>query len=273
MRSDKEVVMKRINWITLTAFVAFHVATIWALTFFSWQRLQLAGIVWAISLCPGIGVGWHRLLTHRGFRTHKWVEYVLVVCGYLALQGGAIWWVAWHRIHHRFTEVSGEDPHTPRDGSWWAHTGWLIFQRAQLKQPNVLLKYAPDLCKDRFQVFLNRFAWMPVTVLGLLVWAMSDFVLMMWMVFVPVTIGWHCTWLVNSATHLWGSRAFETKDDSRNNWWVALLTFGEGWHNNHHAHPVSPRHGIRWYQVDPNWYLIWAMKVFRVAWEVKLTSK
>ncbi len=262
--------MKKINWITLTAFAAFHVAAIIAVVkFASWENLKLAAIVWAVSLCPGIGIGWHRLLTHRGFKTPKLVEYLLTLCGYLALQGGAIWWVAWHRIHHRYTELRGLDPHTPRDGTWWAHMNWLILQRVELANKETLSRWTPDLCRDKFQVFLNRFAWLPLTGLGFAVWATLGFVPMMWAVFVPVTIAWHSTWLVNSATHLWGSRAFETKDDSRNNWWVALLTFGEGWHNNHHAHPVSARHGIRWYQFDPNWYVIVIMSLFGLAWNVK----
>ena len=263
--------MHKVNKKNFLAFLAFHAGVLAAVVFyFTWHRLLLAAIVLTVSLCPGIGACWHRLLTHRGYKTPKGVEYTLTICGYLALQGGAIWWVTWHRIHHRFTEQPGEDPHTPRDGKWWSHMDWMIHMDPKLKDKALLERHAPDLCRDKLHVFLNNFQWLPITVLGLGVLFTLGFPAMCWAVFVPVVIGWHSTWLVNSATHLWGSRAFNTKDDSRNNWWVAFLTFGEGWHNNHHARPVSARHGIRWYQYDPNWYFIAGLRLLGLARDVKV---
>lgn len=145
------------------------------------------------------------------------------------------------------------DPHTPNDGVFWSHMGWLVKGR---DGPEVMEQYAPDLLKDSFQVWLNRYFWLPVTLLGLSLLVFCSWQAMLWGVFLPVTFGWHCTWLVNSATHLWGSRRYDTKDNSRNNWWVALLTFGEGWHNNHHAKPVLAKHGHAWYELDLNWLCI-----------------
>lgn len=260
----------KLNRKNFFAMAAFHVGAIVAVVFFpSWKMLGLALLMYFISLCPGIGAGYHRLLTHRGYKTPKWVEYALTLSGYLALQGGAIWWVSWHRMHHRYTEQSGVDPHTPQDGRWWAHMDWLIHQNPGLKDPVLLVQFAPDLCRDRFHVFLNKFAWLPATIFGLVVLGWTGPVALMWAVFVPVVAGWHSTWLVNSATHLWGSRRFNTKDNSRNNWWVALLTFGEGWHNNHHANPVSVRHGKRWWEFDPNFYFIYFLQLIGLAKNVK----
>src|SRR5690606_19660157 len=117
-------------------------------------------------------------------------------------------------------------------------------------------KYAPDLAKDPFYRWLNKWHWVPVTVLGLGLLAFGGLPYLLWGVFFRVVFGLHATWLVNSATHLWGTRRFHTSDDSRNSWWVALLTFGEGWHNNHHAHPASARHGLAWYELDVTWLTI-----------------
>jgi stearoyl-CoA desaturase (delta-9 desaturase) len=220
----------------------------------------------------GIGIGYHRLLTHKGFQTPKLVEYFLTVCGTLALQGGQINWVVTHRIHHAFTEKPG-DPHSPRDGRWWAHMGWILRGTAQQHEEKVMRRYAPDLMKDKFHVVLNRFYYVPLIISGVVLFALGGVPALLWGVFVRVTFGLHATWLVNSATHLWGTRRFETTDDSTNNWLIALLTFGEGWHNNHHAFPTAARHGLKWYEIDINWWGIKALKLMGWARGIKLISK
>ena len=254
--------MKKTKWVTAVFIGLFHAGAVLALWFPSWQLFWLALAVWAVSLCPGIGACFHRLLTHRGYKTAQWVEYGLTLCGCLALQGGPIWWVATHRKHHKFSDEAGKDPHTPNDGVFWSHMGWLVKDR---DGPEILEQYAPDLLKDPFQRWLNRYFWLPITLLGLSLLAFCSWQAMLWGVFLPVTFGWHCTWLVNSATHLWGSRRYETRDNSRNNWWVALLTFGEGWHNNHHAKPVLAKHGYAWYELDLNWSFIRLLFFLRLA--------
>ncbi len=261
----------RVNRVTTSAFVIFHIGAVVALFFFSWKMLLLAIAMMTVANFPGIGMGFHRLLTHRSYKTPKIVEYVLTICGCLALEGGPIWWVAWHRVHHKYTEQIGLDPHTPREGKFWSHMGWLIWNDPVLHDRDILTKFAPDLCKDPFQRTINRFPWVPLTVLGLAflrIWGLPG---VLWGVFVAVILIWHATWLVNSATHLWGSQPYKITGtgDSRNNWWVALLTFGEGWHNSHHAFPTSARHGLRWYQFDPNWYGITLLKFLGLAWDVQ----
>jgi stearoyl-CoA desaturase (delta-9 desaturase) len=215
-------------------------------------------------------MGFHRLLTHRGFKTPRVVEYFLTVCGTLALEGGAINWVVTHRIHHAHTEVEGKDPHTPRDGRWWAHMGWILRGTAQQHEDAVLWRYAPDLMRDRVHLWINRLYYLPLVLLGVGLYAFGGWPLMMWGVFIRVTVGLHATWLVNSATHLWGSRRFESNDDSTNNLWVALVTFGEGWHNNHHAHPRAARHGVAWYEIDINWWGIRTLQLLGLAKDIKL---
>ena len=194
-------------------------------------------------------MGYHRLHTHRSYSTPKVIEYFFAVCGTLTLQGGPIFWTAVHRIHHQNSDHDG-DPHTPRDGRWWAHMLWTLFGEPMNADTAAMGKYAPDMMNDRFYRVLSQWHWVPLVVLGLALLAVGGLPWVLWGVFFRVVFGLHCTWLVNSATHLWGTRQFPTNDDSRNSWWVALLTFGEGWHNNHHAHPTSARHGLHWYQVD-----------------------
>ena len=258
----------QVNWLTTFFMVAFHIGAVVALFFFTWKAFFLAGFLWWVSGGLGIGMGYHRLLTHRGYKTPKWVEYFLTICATLALEGGPIFWVATHRIHHRYSDKSG-DPHSPVDGKWWAHVGWILMGKSMHHDTSTLARYVPDLTKDKFHVWIAKYHYVPMVVLGLILLVIGGLPLLLWGIFLRTAVGLHATWLVNSATHIWGSRRFSTRDRSTNNWLVALLTFGEGWHNNPHAHPTSSRHGLRWYEIDMNWYGIWMMKVLGLAKQIK----
>ena len=262
---------KKINWVTAVFMAIFHVGAVAALFFFSWPALAVSVFLYWLAGSLGIGMGYHRLLTHRGYKTPKWVEYFLTSCGVLAMQGGPIFWVATHRIHHRFSDVQG-DPHSPRDGGWWAHMGWILTGRALHHDAAVLAKYAPDLARDRFQVWISKYHYVPQVVLGIGLFAMGGWSWLLWGTFLRTVFILHSTWLVNSATHMWGSRRYATRDDSRNNWWVALLSFGEGWHNNHHAHPTAARHGLAWYELDVNWIGIRTLELLSLARDIKLVT-
>jgi fatty-acid desaturase len=282
LRMGREHQEGRINWITTIFMGLFHVGAIAALFFFSWKNLAAFAIMYFFAINVGIGVAYHRLLTHRGYKVPKWVEYFVTMCGTLALEGGPIFWVATHRVHHQNSDHEG-DPHTPHDGTWWAHAGWILSGRALHSETALLGRYAPDLTRDPVHVWLSKYHWLPLTTTGILQLIIGAALtpahpvigaigMMLWGTMLRVTIGLHATWLVNSATHLWGKRRFETKDDSRNNWWVALLTGGEGWHNNHHAHPVSARHGLVWYEFDINYYCIWLLNKVGLAEKVQIAQ-
>ena len=262
----------RINWVTLVALGAFHVLAVAALFYTTWQAVAVAVALHWICIGWGIGMGYHRLHTHRSYQVPKLLEYFLAVCGTLTLQGGPIFWVALHRVHHQHSDHDG-DPHTPRDGRWWSHMLWTIFGEPLHANIEVMGKYAPDLMKDRFYRALSSYHWVPLVVLGLALLVFGGLPWLLWGVFARVVFGQHCTWLVNSATHLWGSRDFATSDDSRNSWWVALLTFGEGWHNNHHALPSSPRHGLFRFQLDMTWLQIKLLEKIGLAWDLRVPSK
>lgn len=267
-----QVVNKRkINWVTTIAMIVFHAGAIGALFVFSWPRLIGTLILYWIAIGFGIGMGYHRLHTHRSYKVPKFLEYFFAVCGTLTLEGGPIFWVATHRIHHQNSDQEG-DPHSPRDGAWWAHMLWIVLGESRHNDTKMMSRYAPDLAKDRFYVWLNTYHYVPLVIMGLILLALGGWEWVLWGVMLRVVVGLHATWLVNSATHMWGKRRFLTKDDSRNNWWVALLTFGEGWHNNHHAHPTSARHGLAWYELDITWLQIRLLERLGVATNLKLAK-
>lgn len=264
----KQTADNQINWVTAFFMAAFHFGAVAALFFFTWKALFVAIFLWWISGSLGIGMGYHRLLTHRGYSTPTWVEYLLTVCATLTLEGGPIFWVATHRIHHQFADHEG-DPHSPRDGKWWSHMGWILTGRSMHHNTTTLAHYVPDLAKDKFHLWITKYHYLPIVALGLLLLAVGGLPFLLWGIFLRTVVGLHATWLVNSVTHMSGSRRFSTRDDSTNNWFVALLTFGEGWHNNHHAHPTSARHGLKWYEIDMNWYGIWMLRAFGLATQIK----
>jgi fatty-acid desaturase len=259
------------NWITVVAFTIFHLGAIAAFFFFSWPAFITAVALYWISMSFGIGMGYHRLLTHRSYKVPKAIEYFLAICGTMALEGGPVFWVATHRIHHQFSDKEG-DPHTPRDGRWWAHIIWMLVGDVTHCDTAMCARYAPDLAKDRFLMLLSKYHWVPLAIVGALLFAFGGLPFLLWGIFFRVTLGLHATWLVNSATHIWGKKRFATRDDSKNNWWVALITFGEGWHNNHHAHPTSARHGLAWYELDVTWITIRALQFLGLAKNVKVAD-
>ncbi|HYK18499.1 MAG TPA: fatty acid desaturase [Bryobacteraceae bacterium] len=266
---------KKLNWLIIVVLIVLHLGALAALFMFSWKALFTAVALYWVAVGFGISLGYHRLHTHRSYRLPRPLEYLLAVCGTLTLEGGPIFWVATHRIHHHFSDRPG-DPHSPRDGAWWSHIGWLLVGESKHNNTKLMAKYAPDLAKDPFYATLNDYHWIPILILAAILLAIGGLPLMLWGTCLRIVAGLHATWLVNSASHMWGGRRFNTRDDSRNLWWVALMSFGEGWHNNHHAHPTSARHGLAWYELDLSWITISILRFFGVAKAVrvaKVTSK
>src|SRR3984885_11936827 len=254
------------NSVFFAVIAAFHLGAVAALFTFHWSSVFLFLVMWLLGQNVGISISYHRQLTHRGFTTPKWLEYVMAICGTMSLQGSPAYWVAVHRMHHQYTDKPG-DPHSPRDGKWWSHMGWILHGSLH-SETTTLSRYAPDLQRDAFYRWLAVWHWLPITLTAIALLAVGGWPWVLWGIFFRVTVGLHVTWLVNSATHIWGSRRFETRDDSRNNWWGAVLSGGEGWHNNHHAHPVSARHGMAWYELDVNYWGIWMLEKVGLATKV-----
>jgi stearoyl-CoA desaturase (delta-9 desaturase) len=260
-----------INWVTASVMVIFHVLAVVALFFFTRTGFFVAIFLWWLSTSVGIGMGYHRLLTHRGYKIPRWLEYCLTVCATLALEGGPIFWVATHRIHHQFSDQDG-DPHSPVEGTWWAHMGWILVGKSMHHDTSTLARYVPDLAKDKFYVWITKYHYVPLIAVGVILLAAGGWPVVLWGIFLRTVVGLQTTWLVNSATHSWGTRRYKTRDLSTNSLWVALLTWGEGWHNNHHAHPTSARHGLKWYEIDFNWYGIWILHKLGLAQDLRVAD-
>lgn len=241
--------------------------------FFSWWAFIAAAIIAYVTGALGITLCYHRTLSHRSVRLRKPVEYATAVLGTLAFQGDPISWVATHRVHHAHSDQHG-DPHSTRLGFSWAHIEWLFKPNPNIpKTPEEYQKYCPDLWSDPFYRGLHRLHLPLQFVLAGMLYAIGGWPFVIWGIFGRLVFAYHTTWLVNSATHMFGYRTFKTTDRSTNSWWVALLSFGEGWHNNHHAFPYSARHGIAWYEFDVTWWTIRLLWVLRLADKVRVPSR
>lgn len=239
--------------------------------FFTWSGFWVATLLYFVSGGIGITLCYHRLLTHRSFRVPRPVEYALAIIGVLALQGGPIEWVSTHRKHHAHTDSEG-DPHSGYDGLWWTHIEWLYRTNpARLSQAEQD-RFAHDLVKDPFYRMLDKSHAFWQIGLGIALFIGGGWSWVIWGIFARLVFTYHATWLVNSIAHASGYQSFRTGDLSTNNWFVALFTWGEGWHNNHHAFPSSARHGLRWYEVDITWMLVRTLQFLRIARDVKVPT-
>jgi len=259
----------RSDWVVLSWIVFMHIGALAAFFTFSWKALGVCLFLWWLTGGIGICLGYHRYFTHRSFSTSKPVEYLLAIIGCLAGESGPIGWVAAHRYHHTYSDQDN-DPHSPKRGFVWAHVSWLFGREKFLAEFDQYKRYAPDMAKDRFLVWLDTWHIIPTLILtGILAW-MGGWSYVVWGIFLRSVLVYHSTWLVNSASHIWGYRSYQTTDMSRNNWWVAILTFGEGWHNNHHAFQRSARHGFRWWELDTTYIMVKVLWMFGLASDIHL---
>jgi stearoyl-CoA desaturase (delta-9 desaturase) len=257
-----------LSWTNVAFFGTIHGLAMLSPWFFSWSALGMTIFLHWLFGSIGICLGYHRLLSHRSLQVSKWLEYVLVTLGVLAIQGGPIFWVAGHRLHHAYTEDEDKDPYSSRRGFWWSHMLWIFYPRPEFFNSKVYKKYAPDLARDPYYCWLDRYHLLLQIPLGLFIYALGGWSFVIYGVFLRAVLLWHSTWLINSATHLWGYRTVESDDNSRNLWWAAILTYGEGWHNNHHAYPHVAKAGWRWWEVDVTWWAIQTLKTLGLAKKV-----
>jgi fatty-acid desaturase len=238
---------------------------------FSWSAVAVMVVLYYITGAWGITLGFHRTLTHRSLRVNRFLEPVIAVIGVLALQGGPIEWIATHRAHHANTDREG-DPHDIHRGAWWSHVAWLYRHNDARLSKAEQMRLAPDLAGSKFYQFLENTYLLWQIALGIVLLAVGGWSWVIWGVFVRCVVTYHITWLVNSAAHMTGYQTFRTGDKSTNNWWVAILAWGEGWHNNHHAFPFSARHGLRWFEVDATWMTIKVLSWLKLARDIKLPT-
>ena len=254
--------------------------------FFSWTGVVLAVLGLYVFGTLGINLCYHRLLTHQGFVAPKWLEHSFAILGVCTLQDTPACWVAMHRIHHKHSD-DRPDPHSPLVNFLWGHCGWLMFRNRDFLNVNYYHRFVRDLLRDPFYMKLERgWNWLIIYVVSMLVFFAAGFVigwpafgsaaagvqfglsLMVWGVFVRTVLTWHITWSINSVTHGWGYRNYETDDNSRNNILVGLWSNGEGWHNNHHADQRAAAHGHKWWEFDVTWLTIRLLEAVGLVKEV-----
>ncbi len=261
-----------IRWVTLLFFAGFHLVALLGIFCFSWSALGVALLLHWCFGGLGICLGYHRLLSHRSFVVPKWLEYVIAMFGVMAIQGGPIFWTAGHRQHHAFTEDKNKDPYSVERGFWWSHMQWLFSARSAFFKKEEYYPLAPDLAKDPFYRFLDRYFLLLQVPLAIVLYLLGGWSFVIYGIFVRSILVWHATWFVNSATHTWGYRRYDCDDNSRNLWWVALITYGEGWHNNHHAYPKCAKAGLTWWEVDTTYWVIWLLSKAGLATRVNLNT-
>ena len=260
-----------INWPTAIFMVAVHLIALLAFlpTNFSWSAIAVALFLHWLTGCLGITLGWHRLVAHRSFSVPKWLEYFFVLCGSLACQHGPIEWIGLHRHHHAHSDQP-IDHHSSTKGFWWSHMGWIFYE---VPADGDVPRLTRDIAKDPFYLFCEKY-FLPMQIaLGLVLYAIGGWPFVLWGIFVRLVVVYHCTWFVNSATHKFGYKTFDSKDYSTNCWWVAVVTYGEGWHNNHHAFQFSARHGLQWWEIDVTWMTIQLLSKLGLATKVKVPKK
>ncbi|MEB3181289.1 MAG: fatty acid desaturase [Nostocaceae cyanobacterium] len=260
----------KLRWINVVFFSTIHLLACLAPWFFSWSALGVTIFLHWLFGSIGICLGYHRLLTHRSLQVPKALEYAIAFIGALALQGGPIFWVAGHRMHHLHTEDNDLDPYSARRGFWWSHMLWILYPRAEFYDYENYRKFAPDLDKDGFYRWLDRYFLLLQFPLGVLLYLLGGWSFVIYGIFLRAVLLWHSTWLINSATHMRGYRTFDSQDNSRNLWWAAILTYGEGWHNNHHAYPNVAKAGWKWWEIDMTWWVISILKMLGLAKRVVL---
>ncbi len=255
---------ERTEWLSAIPFLAVHLAPLAA--FFvvvTWQDWLLCGLLYVIRMLF-ITAGYHRYFSHRSFRMGRVAQFVMAFGGTTAVQKGPLWWAGHHRLHHRYTDLD-DDVHSPRDGFWWSHVGWILSTKYKAVDLSIIKDFAsyPELR------FLEHHSWIGPWLLGVACFLIGGWGGLVIGFFLSTVLLWHGTFLVNSMAHLIGRRRYATPDTSRNSMIVALITGGEGWHNNHHYLPASARQGFTWWEIDPTWYVLKALAAMRVVRDLK----
>ncbi len=254
---------------TTTWLILIHVGALLAPFFFTWPAFWTFVGLYLLTGGIGICVCFHRLLTHRSFKTYKPIEYFMTIIGCLTAQRSPIWWVAQHRVHHSASDEEN-DPHSPKHGFLWSHVVWCMVDKRVENENETYKRYAPDLANDAGHRWIQKNHELFPLIAAVALFLIGGMPFLVWGFFVRSVAVYHATWLVNSAGHLLGYQNYGTGEDSKNNWLLAFLAFGDGWHNNHHAYQSWAKHGHhRWWEFDPSYYFIKTLEFFGLAWDVR----
>ncbi len=267
-RRNMEAPWARYGLVSLLVYWGIHASCLFAfVTGVSGLDLALCLSMFYLRMF-GITAGYHRYFAHRSYKTGRVFQFALAWIGCMAIQKGPLWWAAGHRRHHQFSDQPG-DMHSPREGFWWAHQGWIFdgrWDKTEIDRISDFARY-PEL------VWLNRWHVVPSIVLAIACYAIGGLSGLVWGFAISTTLLWHSTYAINSLAHIWGSRRYDTGDDSRNNLFLALLTLGEGWHNNHHHYMASARNGFFWWEIDISYYLLRGLEALGLVRDLRVPSE
>jgi len=258
------------GWLVSAPFWGVHIAAVVgvALLGWSWKGFALAMALYFIRMF-GVTGAYHRYFAHRTYRTSRWFQFCLAWLAQSSLQKGALWWGAHHRDHHKYSDTK-LDPHSWREeGFWWSHVGWILSTETE----DTNFKNIPDLARYKELRWLNTWHLVPGVLLAIGLYLVGSWHALVWGFFVSTTLLWHGTFSINSLAHWWGRRRYKTTDDSKNSLALALITMGEGWHNNHHYYPRSTAQGFFWWEIDCTYYILWGLSKVGLVWDLHTPPK
>jgi len=255
----------RIDWVKSIPFFAIHLVAILGVAWlgWSWKGFGLAVALYYVRMF-GVTAGYHRYFSHRSFRTSRAFQFVLALLAMSSVQKGVLWWASHHRLHHKRSDQPGDVHSVKLDGFWWSHVGWILSR----KYHGTDLDKVKDLAKYPELRFLERFYILPAVALAVGLFLAGSWFALVWGFFVSTTLLWHGTFTINSLTHVFGRRRYETTDESRNHLLLALITMGEGWHNNHHYYQRSVNQGFFWWEIDASYYVLRLLAAVGLVWDL-----
>jgi stearoyl-CoA desaturase (delta-9 desaturase) len=256
-----------IDWIGAIPFLGIQFAAIVGLFYFpiTWKGIALCVGTYLVRMWALTSFS-HRYFSHRSFKAGRKFQFFMALMSTLSVQNGVLWWAANHRHHHRFSDMP-EDLHSPKQrGFWWAHFGWMLSRVSNPRRYDLVR----DLTKYPEIVWLDRYWLVPVVLEAVALVLIGGWTAFYWGFLASILLFFHCTFTVNSIAHIWGKQRYETGDTSRNNFWIALITLGEGWHNNHHHYQSSARQGFYWWEIDPSYYGLKLMEKAGLIWDVRV---
>ena len=261
---------RKINWVGSSPFFLIHLFAVAGVFYFgwSWSGFGLAVALYAVRMF-GVTGGYHRYFSHKAFKTGRVMQFLFAFLAQTSAQKGALWWASHHRLHHKLSDQPGDVHSAKLDGFWWSHVGWIlsgVHDETDYDRIRDFSRY-PELR------WLNKHYLVPPTVLGVSLFLLGGWPALYWGLAVSTVALWHGTFTINSLTHLWGSRRYKTTDESRNNLWLAIITCGEGWHNNHHHYQRAVNQGWYWWEIDATFYVLWVMSKLGLVWDLHIVPR
>jgi stearoyl-CoA desaturase (delta-9 desaturase) len=256
---------RSVDWVKSIPFILIHLSAVAGVAWlgWSWKGFALAVALYYVRMF-GVTAGYHRYFSHRSFRTGRVMQFLFALLATSSAQKGVLWWAGHHRVHHKLSDKPGDVHSVLLDGFWWSHVGWIMsskHEKTELDKVRDLEKY-PEL------VWLERWHLVPATALGVSLYLVGGWHALVWGLLVSTVLLWHGTFTINSLTHVFGRRRYVTTDNSRNSLWLALITMGEGWHNNHHYYQRSVRQGFYWWEIDMTFYILKVMQGLGLVWDL-----